>query len=128
MTIIGRLTKDADVTTLKDERQVVNFSIAINDWYKRKGSTEATKQTTFINCSYWISTVISAKLLKGALVELSGRISVNAYIGADGNARGALNFHVNTLTIHHAGKSGNAMAAATAINHEREPATDDLPF
>ena len=31
MELVGRLTADAKVSTLKDERKVVNFSIAIND-------------------------------------------------------------------------------------------------
>ncbi len=49
MEIIGRVTKDATVTKLKDERQVVNFSIAMNDYYKRKGNEEAVKITTYVN-------------------------------------------------------------------------------
>jgi len=32
MTIVGRITKDAVVNRLKDERKVVNFSIAMNDY------------------------------------------------------------------------------------------------
>ncbi len=39
----GRVIADAKVTTLKDERQVVNFSIAINDYYKAKNSEEGKK-------------------------------------------------------------------------------------
>lgn len=38
MGLIGRLTKDAVVAQLKDERQVVNFTIACNDSYKPKGN------------------------------------------------------------------------------------------
>ena len=38
MEIVGRITKDAVVSQLKDERKVVNFSIAINDYYKPKNS------------------------------------------------------------------------------------------
>jgi single-strand DNA-binding protein len=37
MVLIGRITKDATVKKLKDEWEVVNFSIAINDFYKPKG-------------------------------------------------------------------------------------------
>ncbi len=36
MTIVGRITKDAVVNQLKDEREVVNFSLALNDFYKPK--------------------------------------------------------------------------------------------
>ena len=36
MVLIGRLTKDAVVSQLKDDRQVVNFTLAVNDGYKPK--------------------------------------------------------------------------------------------
>ncbi len=36
MEIVGRITKDEVVNQLKDERNVVNFSIAVNDYYKPK--------------------------------------------------------------------------------------------
>ena len=38
MEIIGRLTADAKVNTLKGDRKVVNFSVAINESYKAKGT------------------------------------------------------------------------------------------
>jgi len=56
MELVGRITKDAVVRQLKDEKKVVNFSIAVNDYYKQKGSAEGQKLTTYVNCSYWIST------------------------------------------------------------------------
>ncbi|WP_018613159.1 single-stranded DNA-binding protein [Segetibacter koreensis] len=58
MEITARITKDAVVSKLKDEREVVNFTVAINDYYKPKNSSEGKKITTFVNCSYWISSNI----------------------------------------------------------------------
>jgi single-strand DNA-binding protein len=125
MLLIGRITKDAVVNQLKDEKTVVNFSIAINDYYKPKNG-EAKKFTTFVNCSYWISTKIVTALTKGTLVEIDGRIHVNAYIDMKGEARASLNCHVNKITLH---TKGNAVAApvATAEPAITEP-IDDLPF
>lgn len=97
MLVIGRITKDAVVNTLQDERQVVNFSIAVNDYHKAKGAAEATKYTTYINCSYWISSKISERLKKGTLVELSGRLFVNAYLDANNDPKASLNCHVNNI-------------------------------
>ena len=68
MELVGRLTADAKVSTVKDERKVVNFSIAINDSYKPKGSEMVTKITTFVNCSYWINPAIAEHLTKSTLV------------------------------------------------------------
>ena len=78
MEITGRITKDAVVNQLKDDRQLVNFTVAINDYYKPKNS-EPKKITTYVNCSYWVSSRIAERLTKGTLVELTGRIGVNAY-------------------------------------------------
>ena len=47
MALIGRLTKDAVVFQLKDERQVVNFTLALNDSYKPNGKDEWVEQTTY---------------------------------------------------------------------------------
>lgn len=123
MVLIGRITKDASIKKLKDEREVVNFSIAINDYYKPKGQFEGVTLTTYYNCSYWISSKIASRLTKGSLVELSGRIYINAYMGLDGEAKASLNCHVNSITIHQAGKRGEV----TAKESKEEP-IDDLPF
>jgi single-strand DNA-binding protein len=52
MEIIGRVTADAKVKSLPDEREVVNFSIAIDDSYKPKGAKEVKKVVAFVDCSY----------------------------------------------------------------------------
>jgi len=126
MLVIGRITKDAVVNTLKDERQVVNFSIAVNDYYKPKGATEATKFTTYVNCSYWISSKIAERLKKGTLVEINGRIFVTAYTDLDGNAKASLNCHANSIKIHSYGKEVEMIGAAAETSSEDKK--DDLPF
>jgi single-strand DNA-binding protein len=132
--LVGRVVKDAKIATLKEEKKVVNFSIAINDSYKAKGSTEVKKFVTYVNCSYWISTGIAEHLKKGTLVELCGRISVSAWNNMKGEALGSLNFHVINIKLH--GKAnaqeGNPKQGAQPVtaNSIEEPAlaTDDLPF
>lgn len=126
MLVIGRITKDAIVNTLKDERQVVNFSIAVNDYYRPKGATEATKFTTFFNCSYWISSKIAERLKKGTLVEVNGRIFVTAYTDLDGAAKASLNCHVNSIKIHSYGKEVEVIG--TPAETPTEEKKDDLPF
>src|SRR5688572_15625519 len=100
MIITGRVTKDAVVHTLKDGRKVVNFSVAVNDYYKPKGQEKGVTITNFFNCSYWISEKIAAQLKKGAVTELFGRIGINAYVDLQGNARASLVFHANSIKVH----------------------------
>jgi Single-stranded DNA-binding protein len=129
MELVGRITKDAVVNQLKDERKVVNFSIAVNDYYRPKKG-EGIKIVTYVNCSYWISEKIAERLTKATLVEISGRIFANAYKGADGEAKASLNCHVNSIKIHAFGK--NEMATVTTetrlASSNEEKNDDDLPF
>ena len=127
MEMTARLTGNAKISTLKNDRQVVNFSVAINDTYKAKGSNEPTKIVTYVQCDYWVNPGVSQYLTKGTLVELQGRVGVNAYIGKDGEAKATLTFHVNTIKLH-----GKASAKDEVLVKENsaavlEPA-DDLPF
>jgi len=96
MNIIGRLTKNAEIIALKDNREVVNFSVAVNDGYKGKQG-ERVELTEYYDCSYWISPKIAPHLTKGTLVELSGRTSARAWIGKDGLAHAGLNFHISQI-------------------------------
>lgn len=51
MNITARLTGDAQVNTTSQDKQVVNFSVAINNSYKNKQG-ERIEQATFFDCSY----------------------------------------------------------------------------
>ena len=141
-TIIGRVTKNAEINTLANDKQVVNFSVAINDSYKTKQG-EIKEQTTYYNCSYWISPNVAKILTKGALVELTGRTSSNAWIDKDGEIRSGLNFHTSNIKLHSGGKKSETSEAyfdqknkkenePISTSQESNPfsdeSEDDLPF
>ncbi|HMR82565.1 MAG TPA: single-stranded DNA-binding protein [Niabella sp.] len=125
-TIFGRLTADATTVTLEDGRKVVNFTIAQNDRFKVKGAKEVKQVTNFYNCAYWMGTGIAAVLKKGTLIEAAGRVGVNAWKGADGNAKARLTLHVQHIQLHGKAKT----AAATTTSDAPAPGTeeDNLPF
>jgi single-strand DNA-binding protein len=122
-TLVGRLVSDATVNTLKDERQVVNFSIAINHSYKTKHSDDQKKVVTYVNCSYWISTAIAKHLTKGSIVEISGWLYVRAYMSGN-DPKASLNCHANHIKIHHFGKAAEKETAQA----QTEEVAEDLPF
>ncbi len=128
MEIIARLTADAVVKSVKDERQVVNFNVAINDSYKPKGSDQVTKVVTYLQCDYWVNPGIAQYLTKGTLVELYGRIGVNAYTNMQGEAKASLTFHVNNIKLHGGNAKKSAPAASPVIAGELTEPLDDLPF
>lgn len=132
-TIVGRITQNAKINTLKNDKKVVNFSIAINDSYKTKQG-ERKEQTTYYNCSYWINAKIAEYLIKGTLVELSGRISSSAWIGKDGEIKSRLNFHTSNIKLH-GGKQKYDNNNYPATNQQSvndnpfaDETDDDLPF
>lgn len=123
MVLIGRLTKDAVVAQLKDERKVVNFTIAVNDYYKTKNSDKGVTVTTYVSCAYWISAAIAVLLKKGNLIEITGRLTINAYKDMQGEAKGSLNCHVDSIKVHQQIKQD-----ATKAEAKKEEPVDDLPF
>jgi len=119
--ITGRVTGDATVKTLKDDRKVVSFAVAVNDYFKTKDG-EKRSEVRYFSCSYWISTKIADSLKKGSIVSLFGKVNLNIYKGGDGETHANLTFHVNNIKIITQGKN---IAPALAVAGE---ATDDLPF
>lgn len=97
MEIIGRLTADAEINSTKKNKQVVNFTIAINERTKKEGKWETV--TAFINCAYWINTKVADLLKKGSVVSLFGRLSSSAYIDSNGEAQSVLHFHSTNIQL-----------------------------
>ena len=129
MEITGRLTRDAVVAKTAKDRQVVNFSIAVNDTYKTKDSNEVKKMVTFIDCSYWLSAGIAQWLKKGTMVDLFVRVGVNAYLSSDGKALGSLTFHTSNIKILiFASDAQPVQAHAVSPKKDKKEEPDDLPF
>lgn len=129
MNIIGRLTRDAQISTLPSDKQVVNFSVAVNDSYRNKQG-ERVEHTEYFNCAYWISTKVAELLTKGTLVELNGRVSARAWIGGNGEAHAALNFHTSQIKLYGGGKRFEIVAGGNGNNSvaPTNNGKDNLPF
>lgn len=129
MEITGRVTKDAAVHTLKDNRSVVNFDVALSDGYKDKATGTWVDRTEFVRCAYWLNTGSAKLLTKGALVQLYGRMSARAWQGSDGQLKAGLQFQTAAFKV--LGRSGkgqeqkqsDVQAPPSAKNED-----DDLPF
>lgn len=136
MNITGRLTRDAEISTLNNDRQVVNFSIAVNDSYRNKQG-EQVELTEYFNCAYWLSSKVAPILTKGTVVELTGRVSARAWLGSDGEVHAGLNFHTSQIKFFGGGRrteivedrSGStANSAKKAKGKSAAQDGDDLPF
>ena len=125
MEFTGTITSDATISTVKGDKEVVNFSIAINDRYKPKGASEAKEFTTFINVAWWMGKGIVKILNKGAIVTISGRLFVNAYNDMNGNAKASINCHADSIKLIRGKKSE---APKLPSPQDLTEPIDNLPF
>ena len=97
MEIVGRLTADAVVRTVQGDKKVVGFSLAVNDSFR--SGDERKEVTSYFECSYWRNEGIAEYLTKGSLVQIYGRVGVNAYLSKSGEAKASLTFHVSEIKL-----------------------------
>lgn len=125
MNITGRLTRNAEVRTTINGKQVVNFSVAVNDSYKNKQG-EWVDQTAYFNCSFWRTPNVLKILKKGVLVELTGRVSVRAWLNKEGEAQAGLNFHTSDIKPLAGGRKVETVQDTTEVGDNT--IEEDLPF
>ena len=87
-TLTGRLTRDAELVTLPEGKQILKCSIAVNTGYGQYAKTLFVKVQQFLNAGSNCS--IKAYLLKGALIGCTGEISLNSWTAQTGELKSEL--------------------------------------
>ena len=131
MLFTGRLTANADVNAVKGDKQVINFTVAINQKWKNKAG-EKKEKTAFVDCAYWRNSGIAEYLIKGAVVEISGWMEAQGYQSKKDGIRARLICTCDTIKLF----SLVAKAAGPTDSAEKRAITaganakddDDLPF
>lgn len=125
MEFTGKITSAAKTSIVKGDKEVVNFTVVLNDRYKPKGSNETKEYSTFINVAWWKGTNIAKILNKGSVVTVSGRIFPHAYADLQGNPKANINCFANEIKVVHFKK----VEAPTVPNpNELTEPLEDLPF
>jgi Single-strand binding protein family len=91
MTIIGRLTKDAIVKTIKEDKKVESFSIVINDGYKDKKTDSGYQYHHFITVANHINHLSSCFCLLVSKVQYPLK-----YLGRTRNTKTIQTYNTNT--------------------------------
>ena len=83
VTIVGRLTKDADLRYTSDGTATATFSLAVNRPFK---SANGEREADFINCVIWRKNAenFANFTRKGSLVGVTGRIQTRNYENKEG--------------------------------------------
>jgi single-strand DNA-binding protein len=86
VTLIGRLGNDPEMRTLGDNRRVVHFSLATNDYYTDSEGKRVT-ETQWHNIVAWGKTAeIAEKLLKkGKECAIQGKLANRSWEDKEGN-------------------------------------------
>ncbi|MDB5088598.1 MAG: ssb 1 [Mucilaginibacter sp.] len=130
MLFTGRLTAKAEVNAVKGDKQVINFTVAINQRWKNKAG-EKKEKTAFVDCAYWRNSGIAEYLTKGAVVEISGWMEAQGYQSKKDGIRARLTCTCDTiklfsLTAKNEQEAGNKAVAGVATGAGVDE--DDLPF
>ncbi len=83
--LVGRLTRDPDVRTTPNGKQVANFSLAVDRRFKSQDGQDAD----FFNVVAWGNSAdfVAKYLGKGRLVAVEGRLQQRKYTTQEGHVR-----------------------------------------
>lgn len=95
---VGRLGNAPELRYTPSGQSVCNFSLAVDQAYKASDGQNA-KETTWFKVIAWgkLGEVCAEHLAKGKLVLVEGRVSAQAYIVKDGEAKASLELTANTV-------------------------------
>lgn len=76
--LVGRMTRDADLSYTPSEQAVATFSLAVNRNFKNQNGE---READFINCVVWRKQAenLANWAKKGALIAVTGRIQTRNY-------------------------------------------------
>ena len=84
--LVGRLTKDPEVTTMEKGKKVSHIVVAVPRSFK---NTDGVYDTDFIRCTLWnaIAASTSEYCHKGDVIGVRGRIQVSSYTDENNNTK-----------------------------------------
>ena len=130
LTIIGNLTRDPEVHTTSEGKNVSNFTVAVN----RRKKIENQPDADFFRISAWgkLGELCAKYLAKGRKVCVSGPVSVSTDTAQDGSTRASMEVYAEDVEFLNSAGGNGAPAS------EGEPSvpaggftaveTDSLPF
>lgn len=128
-TFTGRIGRDAESRATPSGKQVVNFSLAVDE---RRGGE---KSTLWVSCAIWgeRGEKLAQYLTKGAVVSVSGPVRVESYTAKSGEAASKLCLMVNDISLHGGNRDDQAPSkpaprAAPKPTAADDPFDDDIPF
>ncbi len=143
LTIIGNLTRDPELRTVRDGISVCSFTVAVNRRNSRQNAANGQPEADFFRVTAWrqLGENCAKFLAKGRKVCVIGPVSANTYTANDGSTRVSLEVQADDVEFlssrnedgapayNNAAPSAAAAPAPTAQNNGFTAVeTDELPF
>ena len=114
LTIIGNLTKDPELRTTQNGKEVCSFTVAVN---RKKTQRNTDPGADYFRVSAWEERgrVCNRFLNKGSKVCVTGTVSVRAYTNTKGEAVGSLEVNADEVEFL------NSRSAGTVVNDPDDP-------
>ena len=135
VTLIGRLTRDAELKYTNTGTAISKFSIAVNRRLKR--NDQWTDEVSYFDCVLWgkRGEGLNQYLSKGTQIAVAGELRQNRW-EQDGQKRSKVEIIANNIELLGGGKGGNT--AKSNYSPEQKPEedsfggseefNDDIPF
>lgn len=135
--LVGRVTRDPEMRFMPSGAGVLNFSIAVDEFWTDKTTNEKKRATSFFNCDLWgKGAEFHAKTLKkGAAVLVQGSLRSRTWEGKDGSKHYTVEVRGQRVTTLEWESEQGSSGAAPSGDHgaSEEPDVprdqlDDIPF
>ena len=99
--IVGNVGRDPEMRYTQSGVAVCDFSVAVSRRWNDRQSNERREETTWFKVTCWrqLAEIASQYVVKGRQVMITGRVSADAYIGNDGEARASLNLTAQDMQL-----------------------------
>jgi len=97
--IIGRIGKDIELKHLQSGSAVANFSIAVDQSYKKDGQKVEKTSWFDINCFGKTSEIIKQYFFKGSMIGISGELEQQTWTDQQGQNRSKVVIKLKDFTF-----------------------------
>lgn len=133
VTIIGRLTRDADVKQIPSGTEVASLSVAVNRSIKR--GDQWSEEASFFDVEKWKPGGLAQYLTKGQQVAVTGELIQDRW-EHDGQKRSKVKIHAQSIQLLGSRSQGNTSPGDTGEVERYTPTEggsgagfeDDIPF
>lgn len=127
--LLGRLTRDPQLSYLPSQTAVVDFGLANSRTFKKQDGSQG-EETCFVDCQMFgkRAEVINKYLRKGDPLFVEGRLKFESWQAQDGSKRSKLKVFVENFEFIGGTKSSNNTDQPADAGAPYGPECDDIPF